>query len=290
MIRRAVITLAMCCLAIGVSQACYAADGGEAAKVPAAETRSPVKKDSGTAGDTAPKTTETLRSDIEKMLPELNTGEGTSSMLKWAAVAAVLSIAPAILVMVTSFTRIAVVLGLLRQALGTQQLPPNQILFGLALLMTVVVMAPTYKAIHTDAIAPASSGKITHSQAVAIGEGHVRDFMTRQIEAAGNTEDVYLFLSAEAAAKEELTWGNVPTVSLIPAYVVSELKVAFWMGFRIYLPFLIIDMLVASVLVSMGMLMVPPVMISLPFKLLLFVLADGWHLVVGTLIKSFGGG
>ncbi|MBC8373847.1 MAG: flagellar type III secretion system pore protein FliP [Planctomycetes bacterium] len=226
--------------------------------------------------------------DLVKSLPNIDTPGGSGTVITWVVMVTVLSVAPALLVMVTCFTRIVVVLGLLRQALGSAQLPPNQVIFGLSLLMTAVVMAPTYNKIHNDAIDPYLGGKLDRTAAISAGEAHIREFMTAQIEAAGNGSDVYLFLSDETAAKKNLAWGDVPTVSLIPAFVVSELKVAFWMGFRIFLPFLVIDMLVATFLVSMGMLMLPPSLISLPFKLLLFVLADGWHLVVGTLMKSFG--
>jgi len=222
------------------------------------------------------------------VLPTVSTPGGASSALQWIVLITVLSLAPAVLVMVTCFTRIVVVLGLLRQALAAQQVPPNQVLFGLALLMTLTVMAPVYRDVYRDAISPYLDGRATGKQALPAGEKHVREFMIRQIEAGGNTDDVYLFLDAETAAREDLTWRDVPTLALIPSFVVSELKVAFYMGFRIYLPFLIVDMLVGAVLISMGMLMLPPVLVSLPFKLLLFVLADGWHLVVGTLMGSFG--
>ena len=229
--------------------------------------------------------------DVAQMLPDIEHLEEPARLtgaVRWVVLITVLSLAPAILVMVTSFTRIVVVLGLLRQALATQQLPPNQVLFGLALLMTVVVMAPVYREVNSDAIRPYLDGRMSRADAFIAGQKHVRGFMIRQIEAGRNSDDVYLFLSDELAGKKDLSWSDVPTMSLIPAFVVSELKIAFMMGFRIYLPFLIIDMLVASVLISMGMLMLPPVLISLPFKLLLFVLADGWHLVVGTLMGSFG--
>lgn len=225
--------------------------------------------------------------ELVKSLPSIDTPGGAGTAVTWIVMVTVISVAPALLVMVTCFTRIVVVLGLLRQALGSAQLPPNQVIFGLSLLMTAVVMAPTYQKIHQDAIGPYLNGQVDRSTAIAAGETHIREFMTKQIEAAGNGSDVYLFLDDDVAAKKDLAWGDVPTVSLIPAFVVSELKVAFWMGFRIFLPFLVIDMLVATFLVSMGMLMLPPSLISLPFKLLLFVLADGWHLVVGTLMNSF---
>ncbi|MCK4602363.1 MAG: flagellar type III secretion system pore protein FliP [Phycisphaerae bacterium] len=220
-------------------------------------------------------------------LPDIEAPGGVSAAIKWVAIVTLVSLAPAIVVMVTSFTRIIVVLGLLRQALGSHQFPPNQVLFGLALLMTLVVMSPVYSLVHRDAIGPYMHGEITQASALSAGTEHVREFMKNQIKAAGNNKDVGLFLDDAAARKQDLTWGDVPTPSLIAAFAVSELKVAFTMGFRILLPFLVIDMLVASVLVSMGMLMLPPVLISLPFKLLLFVLADGWHLVIGTLMRSF---
>jgi flagellar biosynthetic protein FliP len=226
--------------------------------------------------------------DIPKLLPELTSPEGLSTGLKWLLAITFLSLAPAIVIMVTCFTRIIIVLGLLRQALTTPGVPPNQVLFGLAIFMTLVVMAPVYTAVYTDAIQPYLAGRLGSEEALEVGTQHIRNFLVRQIEGAGNTEDVYLFLDEKTAAKENLIWSDVPIFSLIPAFVVSELKVAFMMGFRIFLPFVIIDMLVASVLVSTGVLMLPPVLISLPFKLLLFVLADGWTRVVGSLMRSFG--
>jgi flagellar biosynthetic protein FliP len=225
---------------------------------------------------------------LVELAPDLQTPQGASTALKWLAAVTVLSLAPAILVMVTSFTRIAVVLGLLRQALATAQLPPNQVIFALSLLMTLVVMAPVYRDVNSTAIGPYFSGNISQGEALKLAETRVRAFMIDQIEGGDNSEDVYVFLPKDQAAREDLTWSDVPTLSLLPAFVVSELKIAFLMGFRIFLPFLVIDMLTASILVSMGMFMLPPMLISLPFKLLLFVLADGWHLVVGTLMASFG--
>ncbi len=220
-------------------------------------------------------------------LPQVETPEGASSTVKWIVIVTLLSLAPAILVLVTSFTRIIVVLSLLRQGLGSQQLPPNQVLFGLSLLMTAVVMTPVYNKVNDAAIAPYNAGEMDQSAAIEAGAAPVRDFMIKQLDAAGNAGYVDLFIDKELSSREDLTWGDVPTPSLIAAFAVSELKVAFMMGFRILLPFLVIDMLVASLLTSMGMLMLPPVLISLPFKLLLFVLADGWYLVVGTLMRSF---
>ncbi len=226
--------------------------------------------------------------DISQYVDPAATPEKVSSTVQVMLLLTVLSLAPSILIMMTSFTRIIIVLGLLRQAMATQQMPPNQVLIGLALFMTFVVMAPVYSDIHEDAIAPYTAGDITQSEAADAAVGHIRAFMIGQIEAGGNTDDVYLFLDDQLSEQEDLTWQDVPTMTLIPAFVVSELKIAFLIGFRIYLPFLIIDMVIASVLISMGMLMLPPVLISLPFKLLLFVLVDGWHLVVNTLLVSFG--
>ena len=226
--------------------------------------------------------------DLQKTLIEATSKEKVSSTLQIVLLLTVLALVPSILVMMTSFTRIIIVLGLLRQAMATQQLPPNQVLIGLALFMTFVVMAPVYNEVHDTAIRPYVDGEITQSQALQISQGPIRKFMRTQIEAGNNTDDVYLFLSEELAVRDDLKWRDVPTMTLIPAYVISELKIAFMMGFRIYLPFLIIDMVIASMLISMGMMMLPPVLISLPFKLLLFVLADGWHLVVRTLMLSFG--
>ena len=211
-----------------------------------------------------------------------------ATTLEVLGILTLLTLAPAILIMTTSFTRIVVVLSLLRQALATQQLPPNQVLIGLALFMTFVVMAPTWKEVNEEAIAPYLSGEITApSEALEKGVAPVREFMFRQTR----PKDIRLFLRfSKTEVPEEATYGDVPTTVLMPAFMISELKTAFEMGFRLYLPFLIIDIVIASVLISMGMLMLPPVLISLPFKLLLFVLADGWHLVVGSLMTSFGGG
>ena len=219
------------------------------------------------------------------LLPDLASG-AAPSLVNWAVMVSVLAVAPAVLVLVTSFTRIIVVLSLLRTALGMQQAPPNQVLFGLALLMTIVVMAPTARSVQQEAIEPYLAGRMTAPAALSAGESRARQFMIRQLVAAGNGDEVRLFMPPERAATVN-DWREVDTWSLIPGYVVSELKVAFVMGFRIFLPLLIVDLLVASVLVSMGMLMTPPSLVALPFKLLLFVLADGWHLVIGGLMTSF---
>jgi flagellar biosynthetic protein FliP len=220
-------------------------------------------------------------------LPDLNRPSAAGQVLQWVVLITVLSLAPAVLMMVTSFTRIMVVLGLLRQALATQQLPPNQVLMALALFMSLVIMAPVYTQVYQQAVQPYLEGRMTGQQALATAQQPVRGFMIQQVEAAHNEQDVFLFLSKDLAGRSDLAWSAVPTLSLIPAFIVSELKVAFMIGLRIFLPFVVVDMLVSAVLVSMGMLMLPPVLISMPFKLLLFVLADGWRLVVGTLIRSF---
>lgn len=242
------------------------------------------------ASDAAPGGQATTQA-VELTLPELGDRGQAASTVQWLVLVTVMSLAPALLVMVTSFTRIAVVLGLLRQALATQNLPPNSVLMGLALLMTVVVMAPVFQAVHDDALGPYLAGTMDQQSAIDAGMGHVRSFMIAQMTDRGNTDEVYMFLDAslsERAQSGELGWESVPTTALIPAFVISELKTAFIIGFQIFLPFVIIDMLVSSVLVSMGMLMLPPVMISLPLKLLMFILADGWSLVTGTLMASFG--
>jgi flagellar biosynthetic protein FliP len=202
----------------------------------------------------------------------------------------VLSIAPAILVMTTSFTRIIVVLALLRQAIGTQSLPPSQVITGLALFMTFLIMAPTFQKVNQQALIPLQNGAIGEFEAWQRAKQPMRDFMFDQIEYAGNWESVYMIMNyrgIDTSQPETLTRGDVDMLTLVPSFILSELKIAFLMGFRLYLPFLIIDMVVASVLISMGMMMLPPILISLPFKLLLFVMVDGWHLVVGNLMNSF---
>ncbi|HSI36852.1 MAG: flagellar type III secretion system pore protein FliP [Phycisphaerae bacterium] len=219
-------------------------------------------------------------------LPDLTKRENFSSALQIIILLTVLSLAPAILIMMTSFTRIIIVMSLLRQALGTQQLPPNQILIGLSLFMTFLVMKPTWERVNGEALQPYLRGDIEQKDALDKAQQPLRDFMFKQIEKADNWEDVYMFAHA-AGHKEPQTRHDVGTMTLIPAFCLSELKTAFLLGFKIYLPFLIIDMVISAVLISMGMMMLPPVMISLPFKLLLFVLVDGWHLITGSLMGSF---
>jgi flagellar biosynthetic protein FliP len=194
----------------------------------------------------------------------------------------VLSLAPAILVMTTSFTRLAVVFSMLRHALGTQQMPPNQILVGLALLLTFFLMSPVYQRIHEEALKPYLAKEISQQEALKKALDPMREFMFKQTR----KKDITLFINISKSEKPHQL-EDIPTTVLVSSFVVSELKTAFEIGFLIYIPFLIIDMVVASVLLSMGMMMLPPFMVSLPFKLMLFVLVDGWNLLVGSLIKSF---
>lgn len=193
-----------------------------------------------------------------------------------------LALAPAILLLMTSFTRVVIVLSFVRSALATQQTPPNQILIGLALFLTFFIMAPVYSQVKSEAIDPFLAGQITQEEALAAGEQPLRDFMYRQTR----EKDVALFVNMAAIAQPQ-TKEDIPMHVLVPAFVISELKTAFQMGFLIYIPFLIIDLVIASTLMAMGMFMVPPIMISLPFKLMLFVLVDGWYLVVKSLLESF---
>ena len=225
-------------------------------------------------------------SSAVSQLPDLSKRENFSAAMQIIVLLTVLSLAPAIMLMMTSFTRIIIVFGLLRQALGTQQLPPNQILVGLAMFMTFLVMGPTWQKVNDSALQPYMNGKISQTDALATAQIPVRDFMINQIRASGNDRDVDLFVEFAHQPKVH-KFGDVSTITLIPAFMLSELKTAFLLGFRVYLPFVIIDMVISSVLVSMGMMMLPPVLISLPFKLLLFVLVDGWHLITASLMGSF---
>jgi flagellar biosynthetic protein FliP len=194
----------------------------------------------------------------------------------------VLSLAPAILVMLTSFTRIVIVLGLLRRALGTNQMPPNQVMIGLALFLTFFIMAPVWQKINQTALQPYLEKRIDHHQAFNNAAKPLREFMFKQTR----EKDLALFVDI-AKVNQPRNSDDIPIKVLIPSFIISEVKTAFQIGFLLYVPFLIIDMVVASVLLSMGMMMLPPIMISLPFKLMVFVLSDGWYLLVGSLVKSF---
>lgn len=195
---------------------------------------------------------------------------------------AALSLVPALLFTVTGFTRIIVVLGFIRTGLGTPTAPPNQVLVGIALFLTIFVMAPVFTDIKDNAIEPLTKNKITQTEALQAGQKPLREFMFRQTR----TKDLALFLSL-AKVKKPQTRADVPTYVLIPAFIISELKTAFQIGFLIFLPFLVIDLVVSATLMSMGMVMLPPTFISLPFKILLFVLVDGWDLVSRALVESF---
>jgi flagellar biosynthetic protein FliP len=195
----------------------------------------------------------------------------------------ILSLAPGLLIMTTSFTRIVVVLSFLRTAMGTQQAPSNQIVIGLSLFLTFFVMSPVWQQVNSQALQPYKAQTISQDQAIEKGVAPIRKFMFSQTR----EKDLSLFLSLSKLPRPKNA-DDIPTLTLIPAFIISELRTSFQIGFLIYIPFLVVDMVVASVLMSMGMMMLPPVMISLPFKILLFVLVDGWGLVIGSLVKSFG--
>ena len=219
---------------------------------------------------------------------QLDLGEGAGStasrLIQLVALITVLSLAPSILVMVTSFTRIVVVLSFLRSAMGIQQTPPNSVLISLALFLTVFIMMPTLQTIYDTAIQPLVAEEVTELEALDKASAPVRDFMLGHVR----EQDLKLFMDL-AKTGPIATPEETPLRSLIPAFMISELRRAFEIGFLLFLPFIIIDMVVASVLMSMGMLMLPPIMISLPFKLIFFVLVDGWYLVAGSLVQSYGG-
>ncbi len=218
---------------------------------------------------------------------ELRIGEGDepaqmSSLFKIVGLLTVLSLAPAILVTMTAFTRIAVVLSFIRHALGVQGLPPSQVMVSLALFLTLFVMAPVGRRVHQEAVRPYLDGEIGDAQALEAATGPIRTFMLAQTR----EKDLALFYEISRTDRPRSP-ENVSMTLLLPAFVISELRTAFEMGFLIFLPFLLVDLVVSSVLMSMGMVMLPPALIALPLKVMLFVLADGWHLVVGSVAKSF---
>jgi len=208
--------------------------------------------------------------------------EKVSTAIQLLLLLTVLSIAPAIILMTTCFTRIVIVLGFIRQALGTQNMPPTQVILGLSLFLSFFIMTPTFDAIRVNALTPYMEKKISQEEALTKAIAPLRTFMFSQVR-----EEELTLMTEISGQKEPANRDGVPTSTLIPAFMLSELKRAFQMGFMIYIPFLVIDMIVASILMSMGMMMLPPVIISMPFKLLLFVMVDGWNLIVGSLIKSF---
>lgn len=208
--------------------------------------------------------------------------EDVSASIQVIVILTILSLAPAILIMMTSFTRIIIILSFLRNALGTQQMPPNQVLIGLALFLTFFIMAPVGTKINNEALQPYIKGEIVQAEAVDKASDTIKEFMFKYIR----DKDLALFVSLsneQLPAEKE----NLPLTTVIPAFLISELKTAFMAGFMIYIPFLVIDMIVASTLMSMGMMMLPPVMISLPFKILLFVMVDGWSLITQTIVMGF---
>ncbi len=226
----------------------------------------------------------------EPVVPAISIGVGkaakpgdVSSLMQIFFLMTVLSLAPGLMMMTTSFTRIVIVLSFLRTALGTQQSPPNQIIVALSLFLTFFVMSPVWQQVNTQAIQPYRAAQITQEEALKRAQVPMRKFMLSQTR----EKDLALFLNLSKLPRPRNA-NDIPTMTLIPAFMVSELRTAFQIGFLIFIPFLVVDMVVASVLMSMGMMMLPPVMISLPFKILLFVLVDGWGLVIGSLIKSFG--
>ncbi|ASI35729.1 MULTISPECIES: flagellar type III secretion system pore protein FliP [Exiguobacterium] len=217
---------------------------------------------------------------IESLI-SLDTPSGTATSVKLLVLLTLLSLAPSLLILMTCFTRVVVVLSFVRSALGTQQTPPNQLLVGLALFITLFVMSPVLTELNTTALQPYMGEKISQDEAFDRAGGTMKRFMSKHTR----TNDLELFLKYGNYDKPEKV-EDIPLVALVPAYAISELKTAFQIGFMIFIPFLVIDMVVSSVLMSMGMMMLPPVMIALPFKLLLFILVDGWHLIVESLLVS----
>ncbi|WP_422614972.1 flagellar type III secretion system pore protein FliP [Cohnella caldifontis] len=205
-----------------------------------------------------------------------------ASALSLLLLITVLSLAPAILMLMTCFTRIVIVLGFVRTSLGTQQMPPNQVLIGIALFMTLFIMSPTLSKVNDEALQPYLKNQLTQTEALQKASVPMKEFMYKQTR----EKDLLLFMNYTKTPKPK-TFQDIPITVLVPAYALSELKTAFQMGFMIFIPFLVIDMVVGSTLMAMGMMMLPPVMISLPFKILLFVLVDGWYLVVKSLLTSF---
>lgn len=227
--------------------------------------------------------------DVDDNTLDLNISSNAGSMklestLQILIMLTILSLAPSILIMVTSFTRIVVVFHFLRTALGTQTTPPNQVIVGLALFITIAIMSPVFTEVNDKAVKPYMSGSIKQEEAINKGLSPLREFMLKQTR----EKDLKLFMDLNKKSSDDVkSYDDISITIIIPAFIISELRTAFIIGFLIYLPFIVIDMVVASTLMSMGMMMLPPTTISLPFKLLLFVLADGWNLVIGQLVNSF---
>ena len=209
--------------------------------------------------------------------------EQISVVLQILFLLTILSLAPSILVLMTSFTRILVVLGFMRQAMGTQQMPPTQILVGLSIFLTIYIMGPVFGEVNSKAIQPYVNEQISREAALKAAEKPIREFMIKQTR----EKDLALMVKISGSDRPQ-NINDVGILTIIPAFIISELKTSFQIGFLLYIPFLVIDMVVASILLSMGMMMLPPIMVSLPFKLMLFVLVDGWYLVIGSIVRSFG--
>ena len=221
--------------------------------------------------------------DLDISVSTDDSADGLSSTLQIMILLTVISLAPSILVMVTCFTRILVVLHFVRAASGMQTTPPNQVLIGLTLFLTLFIMSPVFTEINEEALKPLSANEITTEEAIERGLEPLREFMFRQIR---NESDLTLFCDI-AGIEEVETLDDIPTYVLIPSFIISELRIAFYIGFIVYIPFIVIDMVVASTLMSMGMMMLPPTVISTPFKILLFIVVDGWSLVIGELVQTF---
>ena len=218
----------------------------------------------------------------------LDLGQGpdsTGRLIQIMLLMTVLTLAPSILIMVTSFTRIVIVLSFVRTALGTQQTPPNQVLISLAMFLTFFIMMPTFEKVYDNGIQPLMEGRISEAEAFERSAEPIRDFMMRHVR----EKDLLLFANLSGTSDEEIR-KQMPLRILVPSFMISELRRAFEIGFLVFIPFLIIDMVVAAVLMAMGMMMLPPIIIALPFKIVFFVLVDGWFMIVGSLVKSFGAG
>jgi flagellar biosynthetic protein FliP len=266
---RPVLTLAVALLSV-----CSAGQQTPPATAPAAASANP-------ATDQNP-----LGQNIVDAFRQAGQPENISTSLLIVFLLTILTLAPAILVMTTSFTRIIVVFGFLRQAMATQQSPPNQVLIGIALFLTFFIMAPTYQRVYDEAVQPYIQGEIpTITEAYDKALVPMREFMFRQLE--NNPRDIALFMQIAKLERPKVR-ADIPTTVLVPAFILNEMRISFQIGFIIYIPFLIIDMVVASTLMAMGMMMLPPVFVSLPFKIIMFVLADGWMLLIGSLVRSFG--
>ena len=274
MIRRGGLLTGACLIALAMSQS-----------LPAFAASTPLGTSQGKPAPSKP------AADLVQHVKDAQKPENISTTLEIVLAITVLSVAPALLVMMTSFTRIVIVLSFVRRAIGTQELPPNQVITGLSLFLTFMVMTPTFTAIKRDALDPYTSTnpsqQISQSVAFARAETHLREFMFKQ----ARVQDIRLFMdiTKQPRPRDGKPWmtDDVPTTVLIPSFMISELRRAFIMGFALFLPFLVIDLVISASLISMGMMVLPPFLISLPFKILLFVLVDGWNLVTRSLVESF---